>query len=261
MILLSYELVTRPSEQPGEYARSMSDLINFTRIGDVGLLEMNRPERKNAMDTGLLEALVDSFHQAAADDALSAVVITGAGGTFSAGADVAEVVDKAGSIRRMGLFAALYEVVSHFPKPLIAAITGACIGGGAEVASGCDLRVGTAICKVRFPGAHFGIPIGTGRLQVLLGTSHAKDLLMTARTFDGDEAYRIGFFNRLVEPDDLSEAAVTLAGQVAANPGAMKQKRLLAEGSGLFQRVSKENRDLLRWQRSPDGASPSINRE
>ncbi len=239
----------------------MSQLVIVTRVGDVGILEMNRPERKNAMDTGLLEALVDSFDQAAVDDSLSAVVIAGAGDSFSAGADVAEVVDKAGSIRRMGLFASLYEVVSYFPKPLIAAITGACIGGGAEVASGCDLRVGTVSSKVRFPGAQFEIPIGTARLQVLLGTSHAKDLLMTTRTFDGDEAYRIGFFNRLVEPNDLRDAAVALAGQLAANPGAMVQKRLLAEGSALFLRVSKENRELMRWQSSSEGASRGINRE
>lgn len=261
MILLSYELVTRLTDRRGEYARRMNHLVNLTPVGDVGILEMNRPERKNAMDTALLEALVDSFHRAAADDELNAVVIAGAGDSFSAGADVAEVVDRAGSIRRMGLFASLYEVVSYFPKPLVAAITGACIGGGAEVASGCDLRVGTVSSKVRFPGAQFGIPIGTARLQGLLGTSHAKDLLMTARTFDGDEAYRIGFFNRLVDTDDLRDAAVALAGQIAANPGAKVQKRLLAEGSALFHRVSKENRELMRWQSSYEGTSPGINRE
>lgn len=259
MILLSYELVTPLTERPGEYARRMSHLVNLIREGDVGILEMNRPERKNAMDTALLEVLVDSLDRAASDDGLTAVVIEGAGDSFSAGADVTEVVDKAGSVRRMGLFASLYEVVSFFPKPLVAAITGACIGGGAEVASGCDLRVGTASSRIRFPGAQFGIPIGTARLQSLLGTSHAKDLLMTARTFDGDEAFRIGFFNRLVEPSHLRFAAVALAGDMAANPGAMVQKRLLAEGSALSQRVSKENRELIRWQSSSGG--PRINQE
>jgi enoyl-CoA hydratase/carnithine racemase len=229
----------------------MSDLVSIRQSGDVAVVVMNRPTKRNAMDSALLEALVARLKEVAADTSASAVVITGAGGAFSSGADVSESVSAEGAERRMRLFASVYEVVTRFPKPAVAAITGACIGGGAEVASACDLRVGTAAAAIKFPGAQFGIPVGTARLAALVGLSHAKDLLMTSRTFKSEEAYRIGFLNHLVEDEEsLEPAAIELANAMAANPGALTQKRLLDEATGLTARVQKENRELTRWQRN-----------
>lgn len=219
----------------------------------VVVIEMSRPERRNAMNTPMLEALLGVVHDVAADPSAAALVVTGAGGAFSSGADLSEEAGREPAIRRMALFGRLYELFASCPKPTVAAVAGACVGGGAEVAAACDLRVGTPSTAVRFPGAHFGAPVGAARLPLLVGLSHAKDLLLTARTVGADEAYRMGFLNRLVAEEALESEAVALAGQVAANRGAALQKRLLDEGTVLTDRTRRENRALLRWQRGARG--------
>jgi len=200
------------------------------------------------MDTSMLEALIDALKQ----EGLAAVVITGGPGAFSSGADVSERVDADGADRRMRLFCDLYELVTAYPKPVVAAIDGPCIGGGAEVAGACDLRVGTPEARIRFPGAQFGIPVGAARLTRLIGLSHAKDLLMTSRTIDGDEALRMGFLNRLVSPEALEKEAIELALSMSGNPGAGIQKQMINESSLLTEGVRAENRALVRWQRSAE---------
>ncbi|MEO7803648.1 MAG: enoyl-CoA hydratase/isomerase family protein [Actinomycetota bacterium] len=223
--------------------------VNVGRMQDVAILEMDRPSAKNAMDTPMLNALIDALLAVSTDTGFNAVVITGAGGTFSAGADIAEVVDPQGAVARMRRFAQLYELVVGFPKPVVAAISGHCVGGGAEVATACDLRVADKTAKIRFPGAAFGIPVGTARLPLLVGLSHAKDLLMTTRTVEAEEAFRLGLFNRLVDAPDLLTDSATIASEIAANPGAMVQKRSLDAASGLASRTGSENRSLRRWQK------------
>lgn len=224
-------------------------IVRTRRFANVFVIEMNRPERRNAMDTPLLEALLEELRSARTDTSAAAVVIQGAGGAFSSGADLSEKVDEAGASTRMELFTSLYETVTGFPKPTVAAIAGPCMGGGAEVATACDLRVGTTGVQLRFPGAQFGIPIGAARLPLLVGYSHAKDLLMTARTVGAEEAYRIGLLNRIVGASELEHEAVALASMMAAHSGAVQQKRLLDEASGLSMRVRTENQGIARWQK------------
>lgn len=120
------------------------------------------------------------------------------------------------------------------------------------MATGCDLRVGDATARFRFPGAAFGIPIGSARLPLLIGLGRAKDLLMTTRMVDAEEAYRLGLLDRLVDGDPVP-AAVELAAAMAANPGAPDQKRLLDRASGLSERTASENRGLVAWQHSAGG--------
>lgn len=226
----------------------MSEIVRVRERGGVAVVEMNLPEKRNAMGTALLEALVGSLQKAAAEEATRAIVITGAGGVFSSGADLSEQVDARGARQRMRLFTRLYELTTFLVRPTVAAVAGPCIGGGAEVAAACDLRVGAPSASFKFPGAQFGIPVGSARLEALVGLSHAKDLLLTSRTFGAEEAHRIGFLNRLVEEEHLEDEAVGLAETMAGNPGALEQKRRLAELSGLHRRVDSENRALRRWQ-------------
>lgn len=216
--------------------------------GNVAILEMNRPERRNAMDGALVAALVSAFASLQRDPSVGAAVLVGAGGAFSSGADLTGAADPAGAQVDMDAFANLYEVVSSFPKPVVAAVAGACIGAGAEVAACCDLRVGVPSAAIRFPGARFGVPVGAARLPALVGVSHAKDLLMTSRTVDGEEAYRMGFLNRLVPEEDVEQTAVDLAAALAAHPGATTQKRLVAEACDLTGRLHAETRALRRWR-------------
>lgn len=207
---------------------------------------MNEPERRNAMGTKMLVALLEALEEASEASEVQAVVLCGAEGAFSSGADLSEALDQPGAARRMEMFCELYETVTAFPKPTVAAIDGPCIGGGAEVAGACDMRVGTPRSSFMFPGARFQIPVGAARLGLLIGLSHAKDLLMTSRFIDGEEAYRLGFLNRLLEPEALEGEAQSVAETMASNPGALLQKRLLDETEDLTARVRRENRVLKR---------------
>lgn len=223
----------------------------------MAIVELDRPARRHAMDTALLRALIGALEAVAADEAVRAVVVTGAAladrGCFSSGADVSEPLDHAGAVARMGLFARLYDVASTLPKPTVAAIDGWCIGGGAELAASCDLRVGTPGCGIRFPGASFGVPVGAARLPLLIGLSHAKDLLMTARTVGGEEAFRMGLLNRLAAPDSVVPVACDLALAMAANKGAVTQKRALENALDLADRRDTEHRGMLAWQDQAPG--------
>ncbi len=227
--------------------------VRSRRFGRVAVVELHRPQVRHAMNTPLLEALMAELRASAADDAMAGVVITGSDRCFSAGADVGEEIDKAGAVARMELFGRLYELVATYPRPTVAAIAGWCIGGGAEVAAACDLRVGTPSASIRFPGAVYGVPAGSARLPLLVGLSHANDLLMTARTVGAEEAYRMGFLNRLVAEEQLLGEAANLAVVMASNAGAITQKRALDEATGLPARAAAENRALLRWQAEAKG--------
>ncbi len=116
---------------------------------------------------------------------------------LSAGADVKEELDEEGKVRRMQLFADVYDQIVAFPKPTIAACHGDVVGGGAEIAVACDMRIGGSNLRMRFPGAALGVPVGPARLVTLCGLAAAKYLLLSSRTVGADEALRLGLVNRV----------------------------------------------------------------
>lgn len=218
-------------------------VVAVEQHGELRLLRMDRPGARNAMNTELLMALLDALNEALADDAVRGVVLAGAGGAFSAGADLREPLDLDGQVRRMDLFCQVYETVGTAPKPVIAAIAGHCVGGGIEVAAACDLRVADTTASFRFPGAALGYPVGAAKLVGLVGLGTAKDLVLTSRTFDAAEALGIGFVQRLAEPGDAESLAFETAEQIAAhNPDAVAYiKRQFLAFSGLGDRIQAEN--------------------
>ena len=128
----------------------------------------------------MLEELLGHLAAARDDEAVRVLVISSTDHMgLSAGADVREELDDEGGVRRMQLFADLYDELTGFPKPTVAACHGACVGGGAEIAVACDLRVGGSNLRLRFPGAALGVPVGPARLVTLCGLSVAKYLLLT----------------------------------------------------------------------------------
>jgi len=231
----------------------VTQVVRSRQFGRVAVVELHRPEVRHAMNTELLRSLIGALRGFAQAGDTDAVVVTGSDRCFSSGADVSEDIDREAALERMDLFGTLYELVATYPLPTVAAIAGWCIGGGAEVASACDLRVGTPSASIRFPGAAYGVPAGAARLPLLIGLSHAKDLLMTARTVGAEEAYRMGFLNRLVAEEQLLGEAANLAVVMASNAGAITQKRALDEATGLPARAAAENRALLRWQAEAKG--------
>ena len=217
--------------------------VNAETHDELRVLRIDRPEARNAMNTAVLMALVDGLAEAVADDDVRGVVFHGAGGFFSAGADLREELDRDGQVRRMDLFCQLYEAIGTCPKPTVAAIEGHCVGGGIEVAAACDLRVADATARFRFPGASLGIPVGAAKLVGLVGLGTAKDLVLTSRTFDADEALRIGFVQRPAEPGAALATGLEVAGQICAhNPDAVRYlKRQFLAFSGLGDRIAAEN--------------------
>lgn len=222
--------------------------------GAVRVVELRRPEARNAMDTALLEQLLEAVAAAVAATAVRVLLLTGAGAAFSAGADLREPLDHAGAVRRMDLFCAVYEAVGTCPKPTVAAIAGPAVGGGAEVAAACDLRVADATARFRFPGAALGIPVGAAKLVGLVGLGAAKDLVLTSRTVEAEEALRLGLVQRLVATGTVRQAALDLAATLAAQhaDAVAHLKRQLDRFSGLSDRIAAEN-DALHAYAEADG--------
>ena len=155
------------------------------QVGDdgVALLRLDRPEARNAIDTLMLNELLARIAEARDDEAVRVLVFSSTDQMgLSAGADVKEELDADAHIGRMQLFSDLYDAIVAFPKPTIAACHGDVVGGGAEIAIGCDMRVGGANLRMRFAGAALGVPVGPARLVNLCGLAAAKYLLLSSRT-------------------------------------------------------------------------------
>jgi len=222
----------------------------------ITVLRLDRPDRRNAMDSQLLGELLDTMAELAARDDLRALVFsTTSEQALSAGADVAEPLDDAGGVARMEAFTRMYAAVEAFPVPTVAVCVGNVVGAGAELAAGCDLRVGGDNLKLAWAGARHGVPVGPARLVPLVGLSRAKDLVYTGRVVSAREAGEIGFLNRVVPAARAEETALELAGQVAAGrPEGLRQlKAMFRELGGDAQRVAYENELLMAFQRDGVG--------
>jgi enoyl-CoA hydratase/carnithine racemase len=222
----------------------------------VAVIRLERAKSRNAMNTQMLVELLEHLAVARADDAVRALVFSSADHLgLSAGADVREELDEEGRVRRMQLFADLYDTILAFPRPTIAACHGDVVGGGAEIAISCDMRVGGSNLRMRFPGAALGVPVGPARLVTLCGLAAAKYLLFSSRTVGADEALRIGLVNRVAPAAGTEEAALKLAAEVAAHPpqGVAALKRMLHEWDDVEGRSRKEGEGQVEWQRTGPG--------
>jgi enoyl-CoA hydratase len=174
---------------------------------------------------------------------------------LSAGADVREELEAEGRVRRMELFAWLYEALTGFPKPTVAACHGSCVGGGAEIAVACDLRVGGSNLRMRFPGGALGVPVGPARLATLCGLSVAKYLLLTAKDVGAEEALRWGLVHRVAPAPATEEQALNLAATIAEHPpeALARLKRMLHDWDGVEERSLAEGKGQVEWERSGPG--------
>ena len=222
----------------------------------VALLQLDRPAARNAINTQMLDELVAHLASARADESVRALVVSSTDHMgLSAGADVREELDDDGKVRRMELFAQVYDELTAFPKPTVAACHGSVVGGGAEVAVACDLRVGGSNLRMRFPGAALGVPAGPARLVTLCGLSTAKYLLLTSRNVSADEALRMGLIHRVAPAARTEEAALALAAEVAEHPpeAVARLKQMLHRWDGVVERSADEGRGQVEWQRSGPG--------
>jgi enoyl-CoA hydratase/carnithine racemase len=237
---------------------SEADQLTGYSVDDrgVALLRLEREKARNAINTQMLNELLAHLATAREDDRARVLVISSSDQLgLSAGADVREELDEEGKVHRMQLFADLYDEIVAFPKPTIAACHGDVVGGGAEIAVACDMRVGGANLRMRFPGAALGVPVGPARLVTLSGLAAAKYLLLSSRTVGADEALRLGLVNRVAPAAATEESALELAASVAAHPpeAVARLKRMLHEWDDVVGRSKIEGEGQVEWARTGPG--------
>jgi enoyl-CoA hydratase/carnithine racemase len=198
----------------------------------VATITLSRPERKNPLSFESYAELRDTFRQLAFANDVRAVIITGAGGNFCSGGDVHEIIGPLVAMKRAGrmdellaftrMTGDLVKAMRACPQPIVSAIDGACVGAGAIIAMASDIRIGTARSKVAFLFTRVGLSgadMGAcAMLPRIIGQGRASELLYTGRSMDGLEAERIGFYNRVIDPESLVEDARLLAQSIAAGP-------------------------------------------
>jgi enoyl-CoA hydratase len=208
----------------------MSDVVVDDR-GPIRVITIDRPHARNAVDGPTAAELAAAFRGFEDDDGLLVAVLTGADGTFCAGADLKAISTGRGNRIEadMSLDGPMGPSRMVFTKPVIAAVEGFAVAGGLELAMMCDLRVAANDAVFGVYCRRWGVPLidgGTVRLPRMIGHSHALDLILTGRGVSGDEARMMGLVNRLTGPGEALDAAIELAEQIAAFPqGCMRSDR------------------------------------
>jgi len=222
--------------------------MGFVEIEDRGAVRhivMNRPEKRNALNGDLIQALGGAFEDAAVDDTVRVVVVRGNGPMFSSGMDVGGLnelsKDPSGLREFRDPILRWWNLLEEMPKPTIAQIHGACIGGAMELALAADFRVMAEDAVAAILEVKLGlIPDvgGCSRLPAVVGLGRAKELIMTGRFLDGREAHAIGFANRIAPADEIDGATTQLCGELlAAAP------RAVALAKGILDNVAKPHID------------------
>ena len=185
--------------------------------GPVATLTLDRPEARNALSIEMCDSITAALADLERRSEVRAIVIRGRGQVFCSGADFA-AVSGPGASEFLPAFEQMLEAVAHHPVPTIAAIQGAALGGGLQLATVCDFRIATLDAKLGIPSTRLGIVVNyenVERLVLLAGIAVAKEVLMTARVYSGAEALAAGLLTRTVEADQLDAAASELAERIA----------------------------------------------
>jgi enoyl-CoA hydratase/carnithine racemase len=194
--------------------------VNGPDDAGVATLTLRRPDKRNALSIAVRDEMSDALDRLAADPAVRVVVVTGAGETFSAGFDLDEFADAALAERLWASSDRWHRGVMTFPLPTIAAVNGPALGGGFDLAVMCDLRVAADTARFAHPEHRFS-QVVYAPLHDLVGGAVARDLALTGRVVDADEALRLGVVNRVVPRATVLDEATRLATEVAAAPRAV----------------------------------------
>ena len=221
-----------------------------TEVADDGIatLTLSRPERRNALSIKLRNEITEQLDRWAKDPVVRAVVVTGAGSTFCAGFDLEEFAqaDLASSIKDSSH--RYHLAVWQFPKPLVAAINGPAVAGGMDLCVLCDFRIASANATFGHPEIKFGAPPLFTPLQWIVGMGVARDLCLTGRRIDADEALRIGLVNRITEPNRVLDDATAMARTIIEAPQAALEctkRYLISNPSATFEEAFAVEHDAV----------------
>ena len=236
----------------------MSDIrpVVRERRDGIAILRLNRPDKRNALDTATLDVLNADLDELAADPTVQVLILsTTDSRAFCAGADVGEQLDAAGGVMRMAGFTRMYSLIEQFPVPTIVVAVGNCIGAGAELVAGADLRVGGDNLGLAWAGARLGVPVGPARLTPLIGVSRAKELVFTGRTLRMADADSLGLLYRTAPADLAESVAIELAEQLTAQSanGLRVLKQMFRDLDATAPRVDYENAKLMHFQEHGTG--------
>lgn len=229
----------------------MSDQILVSRADGVCEVQLNRPEKRNALTLAMYGALTDALNEARADDSIQVVLVSGVGPSFTAGNDLNDFIGQPGGPMGQGNFTEssnavrFLDTLRSFRKVLIAAVHGQTVGIGVTALLHCDLVVAARSTQMSMPFVKLGLVPEAGSsllLPRLVGQQRAAELLLLGRPFDAAEALQMGLVNRVVEDASLMDEARKLARAVAQQPpGALlTAKRLLRSETGLGARIQEE---------------------
>jgi len=228
--------------------------FNWRMEGDVAVISLDRPERKNPLTFDSYAELRDTFRDLVYADDIKAVVFGSNGGNFCSGGDVHDIIgplidkDMKGLLEFTRMTGDLVKAIIGCGKPVIAAVDGICVGAGAIIAMASDLRIATPVAKTAFLFTRVGLAgCDMGACAILpriIGQGRAAELLYTGRSMSADEGERWGFYNRLVESDVLEAEAIALATRISEGPnfGHMMTKTMLAQewNMGIEQAIEAE---------------------
>lgn len=185
----------------------------------VALIRLNRPQALNALNSAVMKELAQALKAFDADPGVGAIVITGDERAFAAGADIKEMADASAIDMLTDDYLAPLDVIRRVGKPVLAAVSGWCLGGGNELAMACDMIVASETAKFGQPEINIGVFPGAGgtqRLTRAVGKAVAMEMILNNRTLSADEAFRFGLVNRVVPEELYLEDALTLANEIAA---------------------------------------------
>lgn len=185
----------------------------------VGIITLNRPKALNALNAQLIDELNHALSVFQEDPAIGCVVITGSEKAFAAGADIREMKDKTFTDVYLGNFLSNWDRIAEFRKPMIAAVSGYCLGGGCELAQMCDFIIASSTAVFGQPEITLGIIPGSGgtqRLAKSIGKAKAMDMILTGRLMEAAEAESCGLVSRVVSPEKLLDEAVNAASKIAS---------------------------------------------
>jgi enoyl-CoA hydratase/carnithine racemase len=213
----------------------MATMIGVTGPDDgVATLRLQRPEKKNALSIALRDEMSDALDMLATDEACRVVVVTGAGDVFSAGFDLDEFTKPELAEELWASSDRWHRTVLRFPLPTIAAVNGGAFGGGFDLAVMCDLRIAASTARFGHPEHSFS-EVVYAPLHDLVGGAVARDLALTGRHLDADEALRLGVVSRVVAFDELEAATASVAAEIAAAPREIlaRMKAKIARRAGI----------------------------
>jgi enoyl-CoA hydratase/carnithine racemase len=237
-------------------------LLSIEEHGDVAVVTLERPDKRNALSIDLRVELADAFEGLAADDSVGCVMLTGAGPAFCAGMDVTQFGgDLAHRRRLVETSTGAFRAVGRCPKPVVAAVNGPALAGGFALALLCDIRIASETATFGYPELPIGIPPSYAAARAALSPAAARELCLTGRVIDAEEALRLGAVSEVCPEGEVRERALELAKEIAQMPRAAQietKRRILREGERAFGDLFAEEERVFRevlLENEPDPAA------